>query len=118
MNKRNVVNLPVRGQKKVIKEKGLLKEGTIGDLKYKIYDRGNIHITDGISVFRKDCDQFKKVLLKKDYEKISEGGSFEIPGAGDTDPLVIYKEGGEFKLRVGVAIPPIIAKLKKILDEI
>jgi len=118
MNKKNVVKLPVKSRKKAPKEKGLLKEGTIGDLKYKIYDRGNIHITDGINIFRKDREQFKKALLKKDYEKINEGGSFEIPGAGDTDPLIIYKEDGEFKLRVGVAIPPIIAKLKKILDEV
>jgi hypothetical protein len=103
--------------RKPAKEKGLIEEGVIGDLQYKLFDRGNIQITDGVSVFRKDCDEFKKALSKKDYEKMSDEGSFEIPGAGDTDPLVIFKENGDVKIRLGGKMPPIILKLREILNK-
>lgn len=99
-------------------EKGLIEEGTIGDLKYKLFDRGNIHITDGVNLFRKDCSAFKAALAGRDYEKMSEGSSFKVPGAGDTDPLFVFKEKGEIKLRLGGKIPPIIVKLKEILDKV
>jgi hypothetical protein len=44
-----------------------------------------------------------------------DGESFEIPGAGDTDPLVIFKENGDFKLRLGGKVPQIIVQLRDIL---
>lgn len=100
------------------KEKGLLEEGSLGDLKYKLFDRGNIHITDGVNTFKKDCMAFKAALAGRDYEKIKEGESFEVSGAGDTDPLFVFKKKGEIKLRLGGKIPPIIVKLKGILDKV
>jgi len=103
--------------KKTLKEKGLIEEGIIGDLKYKLFNRGNIHITDGVNIFRKDCEELKKALANHDYEKAEREGYLEIPGAGDTDPLVIFKENGNFKLRLGGKIPPIIVKLREILDK-
>jgi hypothetical protein len=111
--KNNVLKLPLN--KKEAVEKGLIEEGTIGDLKYKLFDRGNIHLTDGVNIFRKDCMAFKAALSGLDYEKIKEGSSHEIPGAGDTDPLVIYKENGDFKLRLGGKVPQVIVKLREIL---
>jgi len=114
MNKKNnVLKLPLN--KKEAVEKGLIEEGTIGDLKYKLFDRGNMHITDGVNIFRKDCMAFKTALANRDYEKINNGDSFEIPGAGDTDPLVIFKENGDFRMRLGGKVPQIIVKLREIL---
>jgi hypothetical protein len=111
MNKKNnVLKLPL---KKV--EQGLIEEGTLGDLKYKLFNRGNIHLTDGVNIFRKDCTAFKTTLANHNYEKMRDGESFEIPGAGDTDPLVIFKENGDFKLRLGGKVPQIIVKLREIL---
>lgn len=114
MNKKNnILSLP--SSKKKIVEKGVVEEGTIGDLKYTRFDRGNIQLTDGVNTFRKDCFEFKAALAKHDYDSIIEGGSFEIPGAGDTDSLVIFKEDGDFKLRLGGKVPQIIVQLRDIL---
>jgi hypothetical protein len=114
MNKKNnVLKLPIGNKKN--SEQGLIEEGVIGDLKYKLFNRGNIHLTDGVNIFRKDCLAFKTAIANHDYEKMRDGESFEIPGAGDTDPLVIFKENGDFKLRLGGKVPQIIVQLRDIL---
>jgi hypothetical protein len=115
MRNRNIIPLK---RKEPSKEKGLLEEGTIGDLKYKLFDRGNIQITDGVNIFRKDCTAFKGSLAGRDYEKLKNGDSFEISGAGDTDPLIIFREKDEIKIRLGGKIPPIILKLIDILGKV
>lgn len=115
--KKDIKNL-IPYTRKPPKEKGLIAGGVIGDLQYKLFDRGNIQLTDGVSTFRKDCEEFKKALSNRDYEKMSDDSHFKIPGAGDTDPLVIFKEKGKVKLRLGGKVPPIIAELREILNKV
>lgn len=110
--KKNIINLPVKSKPK---ETGVLKEGIIGDLQYKVFDRGNIQLTDGVHTFRKDCKMLDELLGRTNYKDIKEGGSFEIPGAGDTDPLILTKEKDDIVLSLGNGIPPTILKLKNIL---
>jgi hypothetical protein len=112
MTNKNIIKLPVK------KEKGLIDSGTIGGLKYKLFDRGNIHIYDNKSCFKKDCSALKAALYSYNYDKMAEGEHFEIPGAGDTDSLFVCKEKGIIKLKLRGSVPEIIKQLKKILDKI
>jgi len=111
--KRNILNLPVKAPQK---EPGLIEEGTIGDLKYKVFDRGNIHITDGERTFKKDRKVLKELLSRCKFEGEKVGYVLEIPGAGDTTKLRITKEESDVRLSLGDVMPPTVSKLIKILD--
>jgi hypothetical protein len=100
------------------KDKSILKEGTIGDLKYKIFDRGNIQISEGDKIFRKELTILERVLSETNYETMKEGDSIKIDGAGDTDPLFIYKEKGVIGLRLRKNLPVIINELLSIIDSV
>lgn len=100
------------------KDKGILKEGTIGGLRYKIFDRGNIEITDGEKTFRKDRTAFKTALTGMDYDKLKNGDKHEIAGAGDTDPLIIIKEGDSIRFTLKNKLPPIVKELISIMDSV
>lgn len=108
--KKNILKLPEK------KEKGLLKEGAISGLRYKIFDRGNIEITDGDKTFRKDRMALKSALAGIDYDNIKNGDKYEIAGAGDTDPLIIIKEGDSVRFTLKSKLPPIVKELISIMD--
>lgn len=81
-----------------ILEQGDLVEG----LKYVIYKRGNISISskDPDLTFRKDVVLFDDLLqrAKGRIEDLPIGENIKIPGAGDTDTLVLIKEASEIKI--------------------
>lgn len=97
------------------KEKGLLKSGAIGGLEYKIFDRNNIEMTDGVSTFRKDRSVLSNLIGRIDFECMKDEDTHKIEGAGDTDPLIICKEKGEVKFKLGSKKPAIIVEFCKLL---
>ena len=111
----NVVKLPARSKK----EADLIEAGSINrTLTYKLFNRGNIEITDGHSTFRKDCDLFRSELVKHNYDKMKEGETVEIPGAGDTDPLLFTKVGKDVSFRLGNKLPKSIEKVIRIIGKV
>jgi len=114
MNKKNnVVKLPEKKKREV----GLIETGTIGGLEYKIFKRGNIHLTDGVHTFRKDCKNFIAELKKLDFKKLDQWSEFEISGAGDTDPLIITKSD-DVCFSLGNKAPKLIIELMQILNKV
>lgn len=113
MNKKsNIVNLPVKTKI----DTDVLKEGSLGKLTYKLFNRGNIQITDGYNIFRKDCTVFLSELLKNTYI-LDEGQTIEISGAGDTNSFVITKKGNDVTFHIGRTLPNAIERLISILEE-
>lgn len=115
MNKKsNVLKLPVKKKKEI----GLIEMGTIGGLEYKIFNRGNIHLTDGVDTFRKDCKVFIEELKKLDYKKLDQWNELKINGAWGTDPLIITKTDNDVCFSLGNKIPKLITRLVEILNKV
>jgi len=97
---------------------GIIEEGTLGDLKYKVYRRGTIHVFDDKkkTLFKKDCELFEEAIDKLNLNSLSEGEIRKIPGSGDNDTLIFTCKGGDIKLSLEKPEYGAIRKLKKILN--
>jgi hypothetical protein len=114
MNKKaNIIKLPVKTKA----EEGVIEEGNLGELNYKLFNRNNIQITDGYNLFRKDCSVFIEELLKHHYSNMHEGQAIEILGAGDTDSFIITKVGNNVVFKLGETLPSALIKLMEILEK-
>ena len=92
MAKRNIIPLIKRSVSGKITEGAVVEQGTIGNLKIEVYERGVIHITDpkkSSLVFKKDPDIFVTDLEKHHLEDLPVGQSVKIEGSGDNDHLVL-----------------------------
>ena len=119
MNKKKNV-LDFKPKKKVsrkAKKENVIDEGTLGDLKYKIYSRGIIHIFDLKCLFKKDCSAFEDALEELDLHALAEGESERIPGSGDNDTLIFTCENGDVIISLEKPEYGMISKLKKLLSK-
>lgn len=96
----------------------IIDTGILGKLKYEVFKRGNIRISDKNALkFKKDCSAFEDALKKFDFDSMKTGDEFQIDGCGDNDHLVFQctTDGIEILLRKrGNAI---IDKLKRLLEK-
>ena len=100
------------------KDSTIVESGDIGDLSYIIYKRGTIHILQGNDlVFKKDIYQFEEDLSRINFEEILNKDTVTIPGSGDNDNLIFFKEDREVKIRIEKKKLPIIQKLLDIIKK-
>jgi len=95
----------------------ILEAGSLGTTKYKIYKRGVIHITDGKLLFKKNMDEFEKVLDQINFDEVIEGKSHTIKGSGDNDNLVFTKKDGDFQISLEKKGFDTIEKLRGLLQK-
>jgi len=100
------------------KEEGIVDEGVIGDLQYKVFSRGVIHIFDKEQkcIFKKDCELFEKSLDELNLNSLTEGKNRKIVGSGDNDTLIFTWINGDITVSLEKPEYDTIAKLKKILN--
>ena len=92
MAKRNIIPLIKKGLSGKTPEGAVVEQGTIGNLKIEVYERGVIHITDpkkSSLVFKKDPDLFMTELDNNAIEHLVLNQSVKIEGSGDNDHLVL-----------------------------
>jgi hypothetical protein len=89
--------------------------GKIGNLNYKVYSRGVIHITDGKLTFKKDPDIFEEKLEEINFEDMSDGDEKIINGSGDNDNLVMALKEGELEISLRKKEFGIIRKLRGLI---
>lgn len=93
----------------------LADHGKIGNLDYKVYSRGVIHITDRILIFKKDPDIFEEKLEEINFKGLSDGDEKVIEGSGDNDDLVITLKDGELELSLRKKEFGILRKLRGLI---
>jgi hypothetical protein len=98
---------------------GILEQGTIGNLSYEVYKRGNIHIFDKArtTIFKKDCGLFEDALADAKIDKMSDGDSREIKGSGDNDTLVFKCVNGDIEWSLKKRSYPMLERLHGLLNK-
>lgn len=94
----------------------IVDHGNLGDLAYKVYSRGTIHITGGKREFHKDINEFEDLIKKLDIDNMSNGETRIIQGSGDTDHLVFRMEEGDLKLTLSKRGFDVLEKLKSAIN--
>lgn len=89
--------------------------GKIGNLNYKVYTRGVIHITDGKLTFKKDPDLFEEELENIDFDAMLDGDEHVIEGSGDNDNLAMSIKDGDLVLSLRKKEFGIVQKLRKLI---
>ena len=117
--KKNVLNFqPKKKIPKQSKEKGIIDEGSLGDLHYKIYSRGVIHIYDDKNrLFKKDCTLFEETVDELDINSLKDGEQKKIPGSGDNDTLVFTCKDSDVIISLEKPEYNMITKLKNLLKK-
>lgn len=82
-----VLNFISKGPSKS-KDGAILDSGKIGDLNYKVFERGSVHITKGKLCFRKDKDTFEDEIDDFNFDELQDKKEHRMNGAGDSDHLV------------------------------
>lgn len=95
----------------------VIETGTLGNTSYKIYKRGVIHIYDGKLTFKKNMDEFEKVLNAIDFDEIQDGDTHVIKGSGDNDNLVFTRKDGDFVISLEKRGFDTIQKLRGLLGK-
>lgn len=116
--KKNVLNFkPKKKVSRQEKKKNVLDEGKLGDLEYKIYSRGVIHIFDSDEkfLFKKDCVLFEETMNELNLNSLIEGNCRKITGSGDNDTLVFTCNNGDIIISLEKPEYEMISKLKEIL---
>lgn len=103
-----------KGRKKTV-DGDISSHGKLGDLDYKIYDRGVIHIYKDNLLFKKNMDVFQDEIDEIDFDKLKEGKSHILHGSGDNDYMVFTRKDGDIEVSLKKRTYDIIEKLKNIL---
>jgi len=95
----------------------IIDEGTLGELKYRVFKRGNIHIFNKAEtlLFKKDCDVFDSEVDKLNLNNLRDGESVKIEGSGENDTLVFACVKGDIEISLEKRAYNMLTKLKKIL---
>lgn len=92
VKKRNpLIPFKSSSKKKKSADGEIVMNGDLGKLKFSVYKRGTVHVTDGTLTFKKNIDQFDDEIEKVESMKVSEWEKKKIHrlnGAGDTDNLI------------------------------
>lgn len=94
----------------------IIDHGTLGKLKYEIYERGVIHITNGKLIFHKDKDIFEDEINEIDFDELLNKKEHRINGSGESDHLVFTYKDGDVNIGIKKRDFDAIEKLKKILS--
>ena len=72
--KKNIIEFQQKKVTRKDKKENVVDQGNLGDLKYKVFKRGVIHITDkkGSLTFKKDCELFEEAIDKLDISSLKE----------------------------------------------
>ncbi len=97
---RKVLEFQSRGGKILNKNGKVIDHGTLGGLKYEMFQRGVIHVFDDKNDlrFKKDPDVFEDEVDKIDFDKMKDGDEQVIEGSGDNPNLVFRCRGDDIKL--------------------
>lgn len=120
MNKKKVLDFkPKRKITRKAKVEKVVDEGTLGELKYKVFTRGVIHISDKKDkhLFKKDCSLFEDLITELDLNSLKEDESKKIPGSGDNDTLVFTCVDGDVVISLEKPEFNMITKLKGLLNK-
>jgi len=101
------------------KKENVIDEGKLGDLHYKVFKRGVIHIFDSKKkyLFKKDCELFEKAINELDLNSLTEDKYEKILGSGDNDTLSFTCKDGDIIISLEKPEYGMISKLKKILQK-
>lgn len=120
MNKKKVLDFkPKRKITRKAKVEKVVDEGTLGELKYKVFTRGVIHISDRKDklLFKKDCSLFEDLITELDLNSLKEDESKKITGSGDNDTLVFTCVDGDVVISLEKPEFNMITKLKGLLNK-
>jgi hypothetical protein len=95
----------------------VIDSGTVGDLNYEVFKRGNIHIFDKNVRFKKDTSLFEDEIDKIDFDKMKNGDEHLIKGCGDSDNLIFKCINNELKIVLCKRGNVLIEKLKSVLQK-
>lgn len=107
--------LPFIKGRKPIFSKDVIDQGKIGGLDYKVFKRGNLHISSNGYVFKKDCELFEEEVKALDLNKMQDGDEKRIKGCGDNDDLVFVCKNDDIVMKLERKEYGTLNKLKKIL---
>lgn len=116
MNKKTVIPFICKKNTKSAKKEdsSILEQGDFGSLKYTVYKRGVIHITDGKLTFKKDPDIFQDFVRNTNFSKSKK---VTIPGSGDNADLILTSNGDDFKATLNKKEFKLISKMKDIIKK-
>lgn len=97
----------------------IVDTGSIGDLKYDVYQRGSIHIfnQEKTLFFKKGCDSFEDALKELDLNNMAENQVKVIKGSGDNDNLVFTCKDGDITLSLEKRSYPMVDHLRSLLKK-
>ncbi len=106
-----------KGRSKDTPQGPIIDEGSLGEMKYRVFKRGVIHIFNSAEtlLFKKDCDVFEKELEKLELNSLKDGESKKIEGSGDNDTLIFTCTNNNIVIFLNRPEYGMITKLKNIL---
>lgn len=119
--------IPIKTKKrKPVPQGSIIEEGSLSNLKYRVFKRGNIHIFNSARIssggysaetllFKKDCEIFEKEVDNLRLNELKDGESKRIEGCGDNDTIIFSCKKGDIEITLEKRAYSMLSKLKRIL---